>query len=682
MIVKRVVLDNIRSYVHEQIDFPAGSILLSGNIGSGKSTILMAIEFALFGLKRGELTGAGLLRNGADKGSVEVCLDLEGNEVTIGRALKRASSGIVQDAGFIESKGERKPLTAVEIKQKVLEYLNYPKEALTKNEMLFRYTVYVSQEEMKQILLGDKEQRLNALRYVFGIDKYKRVKENAKIVASKAGEKKKEFLGFISDLDAKKASEKSKSIELETIGKELEIILPKADELKIAADKRKADILELEQQISKANELKKELAVCEQKARLYEIQKANEDKELKRIDEKIRLSSSEQVSGRDFAKELWEKRSLIKEIEAKISAASGKIYELNAGKRACEELKRKIRMLDKCPTCMQEVKTEHKQSITSEEDRKLAEIEKEFLLHSNEEDSLRQAVNKINLEIEKIWDEEKKEVMLKARLRELEDSVKQKDAVIERRKKAEDELKNALEKKEQITAGLAFFADAEKKHIEARKLYDSAALLHREAELKKAQLETRKEMSLRALNEISAEIKKKEDAKKILEKISLLKQWLEYYFMPMMDDMEKSVMAKAHTDFSSLLSKWFSMLVDNEAINVRLDPEFTPMIEQNGYEIDYGFLSGGEKTAAALAYRLALNQVVNNLMSEIRTKDIIILDEPTDGFSEEQLEKMKFVLDELSIGQIIIVSHEQKIESFVDNVIRFEKAGHVSKISM
>ena len=53
MIVKRVVLDNIRSYVHEQIDFPAGSILLSGNIGSGKSTILMAIEFALRVKKRG-----------------------------------------------------------------------------------------------------------------------------------------------------------------------------------------------------------------------------------------------------------------------------------------------------------------------------------------------------------------------------------------------------------------------------------------------------------------------------------------------------------------------------------------------------------------------------------------------------------------------------------------------------
>ena len=157
---------------------------------------------------------------------------------------------------------------------------------------------------------------------------------------------------------------------------------------------------------------------------------------------------------------------------------------------------------------MQEVKTEHKQSITSEEDRKLAEIEKEFLLHSNEEDSLRQAVNKINLEIEKIWDEEKKEVMLKARLRELEDSVKQKDAVIERRKKQRTSLRMLLRKRADYCRA-CILCRCRKKHIEARKLYDSAALLHREAELKKAQLETRKEMSARALNEISLEIKKK-----------------------------------------------------------------------------------------------------------------------------------------------------------------------------
>ena len=67
-------------------------------------------------------------------------------------------------------------------------------------------------------------------------------------------------------------------------------------------------------------------------------------------------------------------------------------------------------------------------------------------------------------------------------------------------------------------------------------------------------------------------------------------------------------------------------------------------------------------------------------MSHIKTRDLLILDEPTDGFSSEQLERMRLVLDELDIGQIIMVSHESEIESFVDHVIRIEKKDNVSRV--
>ena len=91
-------------------------------------------------------------------------------------------------------------------------------------------------------------------------------------------------------------------------------------------------------------------------------------------------------------------------------------------------------------------------------------------------------------------------------------------------------------------------------------------------------------------------------------------------------------------------------------------------------------LSGGEKTACSLAYRLALNKVINDLISRIKTKDLIILDEPTDGFSAEQLDRVRDVLKQLNMKQIIIVSHEGKIESFVDNVIRIQKQEHISVV--
>ena len=49
------------------------------------------------------------------------------------------------------------------------------------------------------------------------------------------------------------------------------------------------------------------------------------------------------------------------------------------------------------------------------------------------------------------------------------------------------------------------------------------------------------------------------------------------------------------------------------------------------------------------------------------------MDEPTDGFSTEQVDKLRIILEEINIKQIIIVSHDPKIESFVDSVLRFEK---------
>ena len=59
----------------------------------------------------------------------------------------------------------------------------------------------------------------------------------------------------------------------------------------------------------------------------------------------------------------------------------------------------------------------------------------------------------------------------------------------------------------------------------------------------------------------------------------------------------------------------------------------------------------------------------------------IILDEPTDGFSAEQLDRVRDVLDQIGVKQVILVSHESKIESFVDYVIRIEKEEHISRVS-
>ena len=53
MIFKKLAIKNIRSYEDLEIEFPAGTILLAGDIGAGKTSILLALQFALFGLQPG-----------------------------------------------------------------------------------------------------------------------------------------------------------------------------------------------------------------------------------------------------------------------------------------------------------------------------------------------------------------------------------------------------------------------------------------------------------------------------------------------------------------------------------------------------------------------------------------------------------------------------------------------------
>ena len=259
MRLKKIRLENIRSYKFQELDIPEGSVLLWGNIGSGKSTVLLGVDFALFGLQKGNLTGSSLLRNGEERGTVELFFEVDGKDYVIKRGLKRGKTGVAQDFGFIIKNGVKEEKTALELKQKVLEILDYPKNLLTKNKaLIFRYTVYTPQEEMKLILLGSKEERLDALRKVFGIDKYKRIKENCKTVISKIKTNKKEKEGYVSDLDTKLVERISKDEEIKKEEVKLIEINSTFEESKKKVEEKKNDIKFVEEKKEELNKLRKE----------------------------------------------------------------------------------------------------------------------------------------------------------------------------------------------------------------------------------------------------------------------------------------------------------------------------------------------------------------------------------------------------------------------------------------
>ncbi|MCE2508633.1 MAG: hypothetical protein J4G04_04960, partial [Nitrosopumilaceae archaeon] len=156
-------------------------------------------------------------------------------------------------------------------------------------------------------------------------------------------------------------------------------------------------------------------------------------------------------------------------------------------------------------------------------------------------------------------------------------------------------------------------------------------------------------------------------------------EWLKGYFVPSVSRMERYVMESLRYDFNESYGEWYSMLVDDPTKTSRIDEKFAPVMEQDSYEQNVESLSGGEKTSVALAYRLAINSTMRR-QADILGSNLLILDEPTDGFSREQMEKVREILDSLMSEQIIMVSHERELEGFVEHVFRVTKSEGSSSV--
>jgi exonuclease SbcC len=175
------------------------------------------------------------------------------------------------------------------------------------------------------------------------------------------------------------------------------------------------------------------------------------------------------------------------------------------------------------------------------------------------------------------------------------------------------------------------------------------------------------------LAELEEAIKHAEEASDKAHRLDENQIWLEGYFAPTVSAMEKQVMASLNQEFDSAFKRWFAMLVGDPQKEVRIDESFTPTVTQDGYEQATEYLSGGERTGVALAYRLALNTLVQQVSTGMKS-NILILDEPTDGFSKEQLGSVREVLDDVGCPQMVIVSHEKELESFADQIFRVTKS--------
>lgn len=157
-----------------------------------------------------------------------------------------------------------------------------------------------------------------------------------------------------------------------------------------------------------------------------------------------------------------------------------------------------------------------------------------------------------------------------------------------------------------------------------------------------------------------------------------LQRWLAGPFETTVLDVERRLLQQARQEFDRAFSRYFATLIEDPSLVARSDPQFSPMVEAEGEWTPAEALSGGERTALALAFRLALGHVVRGLG---RLKlETMILDEPTDGFSPEQVVRMGELLGELALPQVILVSHEAQLAGIADRVVRVTKVDGRSQL--
>jgi len=176
------------------------------------------------------------------------------------------------------------------------------------------------------------------------------------------------------------------------------------------------------------------------------------------------------------------------------------------------------------------------------------------------------------------------------------------------------------------------------------------------------------------------EIKESKKWNKMHKKLGDCYTWLKEFFIPTVAEIEKQVLISIQQNFNETYRKWFRVLIDDPSKESRIDEHFTPIVEQDGYEQNVYYLSGGEITSVSLAYRLTLNMTMRQ-ETESMNSNLLILDEPTDGFSKNQLSKVKDVLREMNSEQIILVSHEAELETYVDNVFQISKSEGYSRVT-
>ncbi|MCW4025601.1 MAG: SMC family ATPase [Candidatus Bathyarchaeota archaeon] len=692
MRIEIVQLENIRSHTKSTVPFTSGFNCLVGGLGCGKSSVLYAVDFALFGDAVGR-SFEYLLREGAESCKVTVVFSQNGNTYKIIRGLKRRGKGISQDFDDLKLFEEDK-LIASQKNEAIAEQI---KMITGLNKDLYREIVWFRQEHLKELLDAPPRDRQRRLDELFGLSDYEAAWSNI-AQYQRDYETEKRVLEKDPDVNSlekisgeySKASEEYAYLEIELEGAAQKLALAKK-----SLDAADVKLRMLEQKKLALEELKRKETRLH--ANLTNIKSAFARATQNIQDKKTVIDN---LQSRQTSFENQTKQCIVKLEQAGLSAVQlenlgeclsefdEKIGNLKAEHEATQrsmqqDQKRTIELAkeSKCPLCIQPLDGEYKTDLlnrieyeNSERTKLLAQLKIDIAGLQKNKLLVAEAIGNLQTASTRASD-------LKVRLSEEEVSLKKLvgDLEEQQRLQLETQLQHEQAVAEIVRFDLSELSAAKEQRENAFKQFYATQSELRTKENRKKDLFARLDDIRERINVAQEKLERVEKIRRTIEILSAIR------------DSYRSIQPKLRSEFIKVLRNFVQQVLDSlvggetALLNITIDETYTPYVKsESGTNREVSNLSGGERTLLAFAYRLGLGQ----LIMQSRTGHglgMLLLDEPTENLGSEDgsIEHLAEAISKFkAIEQIIAVTHSEAFASKAEHAINLEKEDGVSKISI
>jgi len=679
--IRNIELVDFLAHSNTKLEFENDATVFVGDNGAGKSSIIDAITFSLFG-EHTRKNNKGLIRRGANQGFAKIEFSANGKNY---QTIRKIDSKGTLTAQFAEDvNGKLIPIAEGERKQFGESMTKHVEETLGMDFEKLKIASIVQQGELNSIIKAKPKEFKELLNTIIGIDKLDTALASMRTVQREFRSTIQKKFGY-DDIQVVE----NKITEYQNESKNTQ---PRLKQLDIEKKEQELLISKLEKQIQ--NDSTKESQLKDLESRKKEWQEYAKDV-IKSIQNEV--TEKEEIVNEckpcfAISKNKNEIESEINKIQKELSVIKSELSSLEKKQvrlEEHEELAEKLVLKDgKCPVCDSTV--DHLKPLFQKKhiEDEIKEIEKKIEKLENEKDELEQNIHNLSNDLE---ESKKAETILSTYKIKNESEL---DGIA-----AEIKAKVKQMQKIPITINSGQLVEAASLDSHAKTIYENIVSLEKSTSgfdqqefFKNIESRDSSMTRLSQINqeygEISGNIKK---AKMELEKLDLTLTELKHVqgYVTELEQIQENVYNRDGPVGKSLRS-WALEIISQKAseylekLNTKIQRislsekirDVDILCYSRNTTLDLESLSGGEQVSVALALRLGMSHLLgaSNL-------NFMILDEPTAHLDSERRKSLVTVLSQLtnlkeddSSMQFIIITHDAEIfdDSSVENIYKFE----------